>query len=104
PHRLFIAAALGVAVRALAVGGTIPNLTYPTNQLFKQISPQLSNRHLNQPSVFNGYLVLAGNAIHEVWDISNPYAPVQKATLTSPFAAGEAESHQVTYGRMPDGT
>ena len=41
----------------------------------KIISPQLGTRHLNQPSVFNGYAVFAGNAIHEVWNISNPYAP-----------------------------
>jgi hypothetical protein len=39
----------------LAVEGTIPNLTYPTNELFQQISPQLSELHLNQPSVFNGF-------------------------------------------------
>src|SRR5262245_66647930 len=84
--------------------GVIPNLSYPTNELFKQISPQLSTLHLNQPSVFNGYLILAGNAVHEVWDISNPYAPVHKSTMTSPFAAGEAESHQVTSSRRANGT
>lgn len=99
-----VGAAVVAAVQALAVEGTIPNLAYPTNQLFKQISPQLSTRHLNQPSVFNGYLMLAGNGVHEVWDIANPYAPQLKTTMTSPFAAGEAESHQVTYGRRADGT
>ena len=89
---------------ALAVDGTIPNLSYPPSQLFQQISPQMTSLHLNQPSVYNGYLMLAGNAVHEVWDISNPYAPVSVATMTSPFADGEAESHQVSYGRMADGT
>lgn len=105
-HKSLAVATVAViaAAQALAVEGTIPNLTYPPEQLFKQISPQLSTRHLNQPSVFNGYLMLAGNAVHEVWDISNPYAPQLKSTMTSPFAAGEAESHQVTYGRMADGT
>jgi DNA-binding beta-propeller fold protein YncE len=97
--------ALLCAVRlAVAVDGVIPNLAFPTNQFFKQISPQLTSLHLNQPSVYNGYLVLGGNAVHEVWDIANPYAPVFKARMTSPHAAGEAEAHQVTYGRMADGT
>lgn len=89
---------------ARAVDGVIPNLNYPSNLLFKQISPQLTSLHLNQPSVYNGYLILGGNAVHEVWDIANPYAPVFKARMTSPYAAGEAESHQVTYGRMANGT
>ncbi len=92
------------APAALAVDGTMPNLTYMATQVFTRISPQLSSLHLNQPSVFNGYLLLAGNGVHEVWDIANPYAPVKRATMTSPFAAGEAESHQVTYARMPNGT
>jgi DNA-binding beta-propeller fold protein YncE len=95
---------LGLTVSVRAVDGVIPNLTYPTNVLFQQISPQLSTNHLNQPSVFNGYLILAGNAVHEVWDIANPYAPIRKAIMTSPHGAGEAESHQVTYGRLPNGT
>src|SRR5262245_24711300 len=99
-----LAVLLAATFSAQAAEGVIPNLTYGTNELFKQISPQLTTRHLNQPSVYNGYLVLAGNAVHEIWDISNPYAPVPKATLTSPYAAGEAESHQVTYGRRADGT
>lgn len=86
-----------------AVDGTIPNLTYAPSELFKQISPKLSSLHLNQPSVYNGYLILAGNGVHEVWDISNPYNPVKKATMNSPFAAGEAESHQVTYAKMTNG-
>ncbi|NNM29234.1 MAG: PKD domain-containing protein, partial [Akkermansiaceae bacterium] len=79
--------------------GTIPNQSYPANEEFEIISPQLGTRHLNQPSVFNGYAVFAGNAIHEVWNIANPYAPTIEATMTSIHASGEAESHQVTYGR-----
>ncbi len=94
---------LYAADAARAVDGVIPNLTYASTQVFKRISGQLSSLHLNQPSVFNGYLVLAGNAVHEVWDISNPYAPVRRATMTSPHAAGEAESHQVTYARTAGG-
>lgn len=93
-----------VSSSALAVSGTIPNLTYAGTQLFKRVSNQITYRHLNQPSVYNGYLVLAGNAIHEVWDISNPYNPVWKQTLMSPHRFGEAESHQVSYSRNASGT
>lgn len=102
--RILPVAWLAFILRATAVDGTIPNLSYPQGELFQQLSPQLSSRHMNQPSVFNGYLVLAGNAVHEVWDISNPYSPVHKATMTSMFRVGEAESHQVTYARKADGT
>lgn len=98
----FLVAYLGNS--AWAVDGHIPNQSYDATNLFKQISPQLSDLHLNQPSVFNGYLIFAGNGIHEVWDIANPFAPVKKATMNSNFRFGEAESHQVTYAKMPDGT
>ena len=77
--------------------GSVPNQTYPANELFEIISPQLGTRHLNQPSVYNGYVIFAGNAVHEVWDIANPYAPVKRAQMLSNFRSGEAESHQVTY-------
>jgi DNA-binding beta-propeller fold protein YncE len=87
-----------------AVDGVIPNLTYQPAEQFTAISPQLSSLHLNQPSVYNGYVIFAGNAVHEVWDIANPYAPVKRATFQSNFRSGEAESHQVTYARKPDGT
>jgi len=87
----------------LAADGVIPNQNYPAGEQWQIISPQLGTRHMNQPSVFNGYAVFAGNAEHEVWDISNPYAPVLKAELLSNHAAGEAESHQVTYGRDASG-
>src|SRR5262245_58566041 len=102
--RIFVTAIFMAAFQVLGVEGVIPNLTYSTNELFHQISPQMGSLAINQPSVLDGYLVLAGNAVHQVWDISNPYAPVQKATMTSHFAAGEAESHQVTYARTPDGS
>ena len=88
----------------LAVDGVIPNLAYPPAEQFTAISPQLSSLHLNQPSVYNGYVIFAGNAVHEVWDIANPYAPVKRAEMLSNFRSGEAESHQVTYARKPDGT
>lgn len=100
---IFMALVIAVC-GALAVEGIIPNQAYPTNQLFKQISLQLTSLHLNQPSVYNGYLILGGNGVHEVWSIANPYAPVFKARMTSPHSSGEAEAHQVTYGRLANGT
>ena len=106
-----LASILGGAVYAWSVllpcfgaEGVIPNHTYPESDHWQIISPQLGTRHMNQPSVFNGYAIFAGNAEHEVWDISDPYAPVMKAEMLSNHAAGEAESHQVTYGRDAAGT
>ena len=86
------------APAAYGFDGGIPNQAYPSNQLFEIISPQMSTRHQNQPSVFNGYVMLAGNAHHEVWDISNTSAPQLVGEMVSNHNAGEAESHQVTYG------
>ena len=86
-----------------AAEGQIPNRSYPSNELFTKISPQLGDRHHNQPTVINGYLLLAGNAVHEFWDISNPYPPVRLSELFSPHRFGEAESHQVSYAKSPNG-
>ena len=86
----------------LGVDGVIPNLSYQPSEQFTAISPQLSSLHLNQPSVYNGYVIFAGNAVHEVWDIADTYAPIHQATFQSTFRNGEAESHQVTYARKPE--
>ncbi len=83
--------------------GTIPNVDAPPQSVGKIFSPQMSNRHHNQPIVFNGYAILAGNAVHEVWDISNPYSPQRKAVLESSYRFGEAESHQVSLSRDANG-
>lgn len=83
--------------------GEIPHRDFPADEVGQIISPQMGTRHMNQPSVFNGYAVLAGNAVHEVWDISDPYHPVFQAEMISQHSAGEAESHQVTYGRDASG-
>ena len=83
--------------------GTIPNLSYLPEQEFTIISPEMANVSLNQPSVFNGYLILAGDGDHEVWDISNPYAPSYCASMETQYnELGESESHQVTYGKKGD--
>jgi len=79
--------------------GVVPHRDFLEEEVGQIISPQMGNRHMNQPSVFNGYAILAGNAIHEVWDISDPYHPEFQAEMISQHTAGEAESHQVTYGR-----
>lgn len=79
--------------------GELPHRDFPADEVGQIISPQMGERHMNQPSVFNGYAVLAGNAIHEIWDISDPYQPQFRAEMISQHAAGEAESHQVTYGQ-----
>ena len=90
--------------RAAAVDGMIPNRFYQESEVLTAISPQLSELHFNQPSVYNGYAVFAGNGVHQVWDIANPYSPVLRATMASNHRFGEAESHQVTYARRSDGT
>lgn len=77
----------------------IPNQDYNESEVGTIISAQMSDRHLNQPSVYGGYAILAGNAVHEVWDISDPYNPQFLAEMVSQYANGEAESHQVSYGR-----
>lgn len=83
--------------------GTIANQDFPASEVGKIISPQMGVRHHNQPVVFNGYAILTGNSVHEVWDISNPYAPQYKTHFTSDHSNGEAESHQVTMKRDQTG-
>ena len=100
---LLALATLLVIAAAAAAEGRIPNRSYPSNELFTKISPQLSDRRHNQPTVINGYLLLAGNAVHEFWDISNPYSPVRLSELFSPHRFGDAESHQVSYAKSPNG-
>lgn len=83
--------------------GSISNQDFSSNEVGKIISPQMGNRHLNQPIVFNGYAILTGNAVHEVWDISNPRSPSLKKTISSQYKSGEAESHQVCLSRNGSG-
>ena len=88
---------------AVAATGRIPSLRYRADELFTKISPQLSDRPHSQPTVINGYLLLAGNGVHEFWDISDPYSPVLLSELFSPYRFGEAESQQVSYAKFPNG-
>jgi len=103
-HRALASSSLLVGLVSVlsAAPGVIPDRAYPAEEVFTAISGQLGVRHLNQPSVINGYAIFAGNAEHEVWDISNPYAPVHLADMISNHRMGEAESHQVSYSRRGD--
>ncbi len=92
------------ATVTLFPAGRIPNRSYPSNELFARISPDLGDRHMNQPTVIDGYLLLAGNGVHEFWDISDPYSPVRVSELFSPHRFGFVESQQVSYAKFPDGS
>ncbi|MCB9788444.1 MAG: Ig-like domain-containing protein [Deltaproteobacteria bacterium] len=94
---------LGASSEALASGGTLPDRSYTPDQRYQIISPQLGAEPQNQPSVVDGYLLLAGNASHQLWDIADPFAPVMVSSFVSPYAAGEAESHSVSSARSADG-
>ena len=89
---------------ARAAEGRIPNQSYPSNELFTKISPKLGSRRHNQPAVIDGYLLLTGNGVHEFWDISDPYSPVQVSELASKHRSGGTESFQVSYAKFPDGS
>ena len=80
--------------------GIIPRQDFLPEEVGTVISPQMSDRHHNQPIVFDGFVILTGNAEHEVWDISDPYNPVYVSEMVSVHNSGEAESHQVTMGSI----
>jgi hypothetical protein len=82
--------------------GIVPNVEYPAEMHGQPLSPTLLNEHHNQPTVLDGYLMLAGNAKFSTWDISDAAAPVQLADFASEFDVAEAESHQVTLARVGD--
>ncbi len=108
PDRILLALALASAStccpKTSAQSGTIPNRGYAAQELYRQIGPDLSlGVHHNQSCVVDGYLFISGNGHQEIWDISDPYAPAQVAAMDSPHNAGEAEGHQVSFARYPDG-
>jgi Bacterial Ig-like domain/LVIVD repeat len=93
--------------------GTIQNTTQPasTTNLQKSqwqqglISPSLlGGTHLNQPAVFNGYLMVAGNEDFFFYDVSNAASPKQLSKMSTPNrrVGGEAESHTISFGRSGD--
>jgi hypothetical protein len=92
--------------------GTIPNSPQPTSTVNLAradwqrgiISPSMqAGKQINQPSVINGYLVVAGNEEFWIYDVSNPASPRQLSTFATPNkTGGEAESHSVSYARYGD--
>ena len=89
---------------AVAQGGTLPVSAYTPDQYLQHISPTIGEGEpQNQPSIVNGYLLLAGNGHFELWDIADPFAPEHLSTFESPHAIGEAESHQVATRKTADG-
>ena len=63
------------------------------------VAETFTHTHNNQPSVLNGYLVLAGNADFSTWNIEDRANPQPVAEMTSQHNAGEAESHQVAFAK-----
>ena len=92
--------------------GTIPNATQPDSAVDIPlsswpdglVSPTLLEGHqINQPQVVNGYLVVAGNEEFWIYDVSNPEAPEELSSFTTPGRTGaEAESHTVSFARYGD--
>jgi MYXO-CTERM domain-containing protein len=86
-----------VAAQSTAV---LPDRSYSLEQRFATISPELGGDEThNQPAVMNGYLMLAGNGIFSLWDISDPFDPVQVSHFESPHNEDTAESHQISFMR-----
>jgi YVTN family beta-propeller protein len=90
-------------LRVSLATGIVPDQTYPSTLENHQIGPTLGAAHHNQPHIINGYLVLAGNAVHEFWDITDPFNPIQVGLAQSPYRFGEAESHTVSFARYSNG-
>jgi len=92
--------------------GTVPNATQPDSAVDIPlsswpdglISPTLLDGHqINQPQVFNGYLVVAGNEEFWIFDVSDPTAPEELSSFSTPGRTGaEAESHTVSFARYGD--
>lgn len=92
--------ACGEALEMPRPRGTIPNVEYPEDMHGQAVSPTLANVHHNQPSVYDGYLMLAGNARFSTWDVSNLDEPDQLSNFQSEHSIGEAESHQLSLAKI----
>ncbi len=98
------ATAIASTRRPLVPGPGIPSNDRPAGDVGRRISPIMGRRPLNQPAAVNGALFLAGNAVHEIWSVATPEAPVRLSELISPHSSGEAESHQLSFARFEDGS
>ncbi len=79
-----------------------PSTLGTTNSTWQNglISETLESGHHNQPSIINGYLMLSGNSLMAMYDISDPTKPEQLSFKKSPGAGnGEAEGHQVSFAK-----
>lgn len=68
------------------------------------ISPTMNaGSQINQPVVFNGYLLVTGNEEFWFYDVSDPTSPQELSYFKSPNATGgEAESHTLSFARYGD--
>jgi len=63
----------------------------------------LEGHQINQPQVFNGYLVIGGNEEFWIYDVSDPTDPQELSNFKTPGRTGaEAESHTVSFARYGD--
>lgn len=92
------------APAAAAAQPELPDRSYGADQVGHTIGPQMEEAHHNQPSVVQGALLLAGDGVHALYDIADPFRPVRLAGFESPHHEGEAESHQTAFLRDTDGT
>ncbi|NQZ82846.1 MAG: Ig-like domain-containing protein [Colwellia sp.] len=104
--RLLVAAALLLCASALSA--EYPNQSYDASLLARPTTPQrmgTENKqgHHNQAHAHGGFVVISGNAKQYVWDISDPRNPYQRETLLSPYRSGEAEGHQLSFAKYPNG-
>ncbi len=100
-------AALSLSLAATAAAQSIPNRAFAPSEVGGVISTAMlteAGKKHNQPCVVNGALLLAGNATHSFWDISDPYRPRFLSAFESAHNDGEAESHQVAFQRRHDGS
>lgn len=102
--RWLIALLVLCAPAAAAAQPELPDRSYGADQVGHTIGPQMEEAHHNQPSVVQGALLLAGDGVHALYDIADPFRPVRLTGFESPHHEGEAESHQVAFLRDTDGT
>lgn len=94
-----------IATAGGASAAEVPNRSYTPDQEGTLISTGLGTGFdHNQPSIVNGHLLLAGNGTFHVFDITDPFSPVEVAFFESEFNDGEAESHAISFARDADGT
>jgi hypothetical protein len=93
--------------------GTIPNDAQPSSVVNVDqgswaqglVSPSFLEGHqINQPAVINGYMLITGNEEFWFYDVSDPSAPEELSSFSTPNrrVGGEAESHTLSFARRGD--